>query len=107
MQEQKRIKYLKRQMMVEHQFGTIKRTMNAGYFLTRGIESVTAETALVMLSYNLKRVINIIGVKELIRKMAELRPVFLPKFNLSIIRNKINSKIALISINVSLGVIFA
>ena len=70
-------KYLQRQMIVEHPFGTIKRTMNAGYYLTRGIESVEAETALIMLSYNLKRVIKIIGVKDLIRKIRELRAIFL------------------------------
>jgi hypothetical protein len=71
-------KYLQRQMIVEHPFGTIKRTMNAGYYLTRGMESVEAETALIMLSYNIKRAINIIGVKELIRKIRSLRTIFLP-----------------------------
>jgi hypothetical protein len=52
--------------------------MNAGYYLTRGMESVEAETALIMLSYNIKRAINIIGVKELIRKIRSLRTIFLP-----------------------------
>ncbi|QNO15257.1 IS1182 family transposase [Alkalicella caledoniensis] len=67
-------KYLQRQMIVEHPYGTIKRTMNAGYFLTRGMDSVTTETALVLLAYNFKRVINIIGVKELLRILVALRP---------------------------------
>lgn len=71
-------KYLLRQKIVEHPFGTIKRTMNAGYYLTRGMESVEAETALIMLSYNIKRAINIIGVKELIRLIKSLRATFLP-----------------------------
>ncbi len=55
-----------RQQIVEHPFGTIKRAMNQGYFLMRGLEKVGAETSLTVLSYNIKRVVNIIGVKKLI-----------------------------------------
>ncbi len=44
-------KYIKRQMIVEHPFGTIKRTMDAGYFLTRGLESVSGEADLIFLAY--------------------------------------------------------
>lgn len=69
-------KYLQRQEIVEHPFGTIKRTMNAGYYLCRGIESVEGETSLALLAYNLKRVITIFGVKELMRKISQLRPSF-------------------------------
>lgn len=72
-------KYLQRQMIVEHPFGTIKRSMNAGYFLTRGLSSVRAETALVLLAYNLKRVINIVSVKKLIQEIARLRGSYLVK----------------------------
>ena len=64
-----------RQMIVEHPFGTIKRIMNAGYFSTRGLPSVNCEAALVLLAYNVKRVINIMGIKELISKLRELRPL--------------------------------
>lgn len=66
-------KYLQRQMIVEHPFGTIKRHMDGGYFLTRGLSSVHSETALIVLAYNMKRAINILGVKELIEKIQELR----------------------------------
>ncbi len=62
-------KYLKRQMIVEHPFGTIKRTMDAAYFLTRGLDSVSGEADLIFLAYNMKRVINILGVKEIIKKL--------------------------------------
>ena len=62
-------KYHQRQMIVEHPFGTVKRTMNAGYFLTRGLISVGAEADLTFLAYNIKRVINILGVKEIVRKI--------------------------------------
>lgn len=55
-----------RKGIVEHPFGTIKRHMNAGYCLLKGRENVQGEFSLSFLAYNLKRVINIIGVKELI-----------------------------------------
>jgi len=62
-------KYHQRQMIVEHPFGTVKRSMNAGYFLTRGLESVGSEAGLTFLAYNIKRVINILGVKEITRRI--------------------------------------
>jgi Transposase DDE domain len=55
-----------RKSIVEHPFGTIKRWMDQGYFLTRGLEKVRGEMSLTVLAYNLKRVISIIGVKDLI-----------------------------------------
>jgi len=61
--------YHQRQMIVEHPFGTVKRTMNAGYFLTRGLKSVRAEADLIFLAYNIKRAINIMGVKEILRRI--------------------------------------
>jgi len=67
--EQNMDKYLKRQMIVEHPYGTVKRSMNAGYFLTRGLESVKTEASLIFLAYNMKRVINILGVKEILRRI--------------------------------------
>jgi hypothetical protein len=60
-------------MIVEHPFGTIKRSWGASYFLTRGKTSVSAEMALSFLAYNLKRVINILGVEEMIRRLQENR----------------------------------
>lgn len=76
-------KYLQRQMIVEHPFGTIKRTMDAGYYLCRGMESVVGETSLILLAYNFKRVLNIIGIDKLRRKIAELRL----SFSLGFIKN--------------------
>ena len=50
-----------RKSLVEHPFGTLKRTFNHGYFLLRGFKKVTTEMSLVLLAYNLKRVLNILG----------------------------------------------
>jgi transposase len=59
-------KYFKRRCLSEHPFGTMKRAMNAGYFLMKGFKKVKAEISLLMLSYNIKRVIKIMGVRKLI-----------------------------------------
>ena len=61
--------YKLRQMIVEHVFGTIKRALGYTYFLTRGNESVRAESFMHFFTYNLKRVIKIIGVKGLIEAL--------------------------------------
>jgi transposase len=55
-----------RKSIVEHPFGTMKRWMDHGYFLTRGLKKVRGEMSLTILIYNLKRVINILGVQNLI-----------------------------------------
>jgi hypothetical protein len=54
-----------RKCLVEHPFGTIKRAMNQGYFLMRGLSKVGAETSLTILAYNLRRVMNILGVRKM------------------------------------------
>ena len=56
----------RRKELAEHPFGTIKRAMDAGYVLTRGLQSVTGEFSLTFLAYNLKRVINILGPQVLV-----------------------------------------
>jgi hypothetical protein len=56
----------RRQQLSEPPFGTIKRAMGHGYFLMKGLHKVGAEMSLTVLSYNVKRVINIIGVKKMI-----------------------------------------
>ncbi|MGH3848466.1 MAG: IS1182 family transposase [Pseudonocardiaceae bacterium] len=59
----------RRQQLSEPPFGTIKRAMGHGYFLMRGLNKVGAEMSLTVLSYNIKRVINIIGVKKMIEAL--------------------------------------
>jgi transposase len=62
-----------RREMAEHPFGTIKWLMGLPRFLVRGLRKAKAELALGVLSYNLKRVINLIGVPTLLRAL-ELSP---------------------------------
>lgn len=59
-----------RKQTVEHPFGTIKSWMGATHFLTRTLERVSTEMSLHVLAYNLKRVIRIMGSKQLMQAMA-------------------------------------
>jgi len=56
----------RRKAIIEHCFGTIKRSLGYDYFLCRGIRHVTTEINLTVLAYNLKRACNLVGVKNLI-----------------------------------------
>jgi transposase len=58
-----------RREMAEHPFGTMKWLMGLPRFLVRGLKKAKAELALGVLSYNLKRVINIHGVPALLLAM--------------------------------------
>jgi transposase len=55
-----------RRQTVEHPFGTLKAWMGATHFLTHTLPRVSAEMSLQVLAYNMKRVINILGVSALI-----------------------------------------
>ena len=55
-----------RSQTVEHPFGTLKHWMGAGHFQMTTLEHVSTEMSLHMLAYNMKRVINIIGIKALL-----------------------------------------
>ena len=63
-------KVKRRMSIVEHPFGTIKRSMDQGYFLTRGFPGVRTEAGLTMLAYNIKRALKLKGVQELIAALA-------------------------------------
>ena len=56
----------KRKRIVEHPFGSIKHWNDQSYFLMRGLEKVRAEMSLSVLAYNIKRVMNILGVPRMI-----------------------------------------
>ena len=58
----------KRGSIVEHPFGTIKQTLGWSHFLVRGIEKVSGENALIMFTYNFRRLLNLIGI-TLFRKL--------------------------------------
>jgi hypothetical protein len=58
-----------RRSTVEHVFGTLKHWMGATHFLTRTLGRVSTEMSLQVLAYNLKRVMNILGVAGMMKAM--------------------------------------
>jgi hypothetical protein len=60
----------RRKSIVEHPFGAIKRGMEAGCCLTRGLRNVAGECSLTFLACDIKRVINIPGRKNLMAYLA-------------------------------------
>src|SRR5215470_2967479 len=60
-----------RRETVEHPFGTLKMRMGATHFLMKTLPRVATEMALHVLAYNLTRVMNILGIQQL---MAAMRP---------------------------------
>ena len=63
-------KMRQRRETVEHPFGTIKSWMGATHFQMKRLKKVGTEMALHVLAYNLKRVMNILGVGALIEAMS-------------------------------------
>lgn len=78
----------KRGSIVEHPFGTIKRTLGWDHFLVRTKKKVLGENALIMFTYNFKRLLNLIGI-ALFKKLC----IAIKKNDLSKIREEIASYI--------------
>lgn len=58
-----------RRRTIEHVFGTLKHWMGSTHFLTRGLTHVGTEMSLHVLAYNLKRLINLLGMAKTMRAM--------------------------------------
>jgi len=65
--------YDRRKELVEHPFGHVKRNLKTDSFMLRGKDGVAAETSLLVTCFDLRRVMTIIGISELIEKLTELR----------------------------------
>ena len=61
-----------RRNVVEHPFGTIKWLLGRPRFLVRGLAKAQGEWALAVLGYNLKRVMAIMGVPQLLEALRQL-----------------------------------
>lgn len=79
----------KRGSIVEHPFGTTKQILGWTHFLVRGKEKVSGENALIMFTYNFRRLLNLIGV-TLFRKVI----ITLIEGNMEEIRAEIEAYIA-------------
>lgn len=58
-----------RKCLSEHPFGTVKRAVGMSYLLLKGKAKVIGETALMLLSYNLRRAISIKGVDNMVKAL--------------------------------------
>ncbi len=102
--EEKEHLYKKRQAIVEHPFGTLKRQWGFSYILTKkGIKRASADVGLMFIAYNLRRIINIVGIDRLneylrifvllfldiIRRYTQKNSLFLQFFYLKVIPVKI------------------
>lgn len=75
--------YQQRQAIVEHPFGTIKRSWGAYYTLLKGLEKVDGEYNLLACCYNIRRSISELGVLELLARLKDRKRPFLFEFLLS------------------------
>ena len=65
--------YKKRQAIVEHPYGTIKRQWGFSYISTKKYKQrASADVGLMFIAYNIRRVMNIIGQNELKKYLTEL-----------------------------------
>jgi transposase len=58
-----------RRRTIEHVFGTLKHWMGSTHFLTRSLQHVRTEMSLQVLAYNMKRVIQILGMDITLKAM--------------------------------------
>lgn len=78
--EQSKKLYKRRQAIVEHPFGTIKRQWGFNHVITKqGMQRASADVGLMFIAYNLRRLINLIGLKTLIKYFKELCLIFSKK----------------------------
>jgi len=60
--------YKQRRCIVEHPFGTVKRSLGYSFFLRCEEENVDAEAASMFIAYNFKRLLSMFSTQELVEK---------------------------------------
>jgi transposase len=66
--------YKRRQSICEHPFGTIKRQWGYTYTLMKGLQKVNGEMNLIMLVYNIKRTLSILGFEKMMEALQNWKP---------------------------------
>ena len=66
--------YKRRQSICEHPFGTIKRQWGYTYTLMKGLKKVNGEMNLIMLVYNIKRTLSIVGFTKMLEAIQNWEP---------------------------------
>ena len=72
--------YRMRQQIVEHPYGTIKRQWGFSYIVTKkSIQRASADVGFIMVAYNLRRLMNILGHAQLKNYLREVISLFSAK----------------------------
>ena len=66
--------YKRRQAIVEHPFGTIKRHWGYTHTLVKGLQKVNGEMNLIMFCYNFMRTKNILGFEKMMKAIQNWQP---------------------------------
>jgi transposase len=87
-QEKERL-YKRRQAIVEHPYGTLKRQWGFSYILTKkGISRASSDVGFMFIAYNLRRIGNILTRDQLMEYLRILLSLFLNKMPLSRLKNR-------------------
>ncbi len=74
-------KYRRRQTMTEHPFGVVKRQWGYDHLMMKGLQKTDSEISLIFLCYNLKRVMNIMGINGILKAIKAFSQCFGPFLN--------------------------
>ena len=69
-------KYRRRQTMTEHPFGVVKRQWGYDHLMMKGLQKTDSEISLIFLCYNLKRVMNIMGINGILKAIKAFSQCF-------------------------------
>jgi hypothetical protein len=78
--------YKRRQELIEHIFGTIKRSWGYTYTLLKGKKKITGEFSLIYLAYNFMRTKNILGFDKMLEAINNWTPKYPKGFGFLIFR---------------------
>ena len=82
--------YKRRQAIVEHPYGTIKRQWGFSYILTKkGIDRASADVGFMFITYNLRRIVNILTMDRLKEYLRILVSMFLGRLHLTWLKNSL------------------
>ena len=88
--EEKEHLYKRRQAIVEHHYGTLKRQWGFSYILTKkGMERASSDVGFMFIAYNLRRIGNILTRDRLMEYLRILVFLFLSKIHLSGLKNSL------------------
>lgn len=84
--EKNKAVYKQRQSIIEHNYGTIKRQWNFHFILTKkGMERAASDVGMMFVAYNLRRLLNLIDKKDLLKYLKGLSQLHIVQNDLFIV----------------------